>query len=85
MRALSINPTDYESYRSDRLLDRERVYHLHFGTIGDAYAIREEGETLEEFCDEAEYQLWQRTQRISLMGEEWEDVTGIFDEQEDQR
>ena len=79
MRNFDTNPSNYDSYTNDRLYDGERVYCLTFCAIGQAYAIREDGEDYDDFVDEVEWHLhrkYGRNTNVSLI----DDITGTFDE-----
>lgn len=76
MRNFQVNPLDYSDYATNCLYDGERVYRVTFGNISEAYAIREEGESIEDFVSEVHFQL--RKKYGKGFDIEAEDVTDDF-------
>lgn len=76
MRNFNANPTDLSDYTNSSLYDGEKVYHIAFGNISEAYAIREEGESMEDFMAEVDSSI--RRKYGKNFDFTTEDVTGTF-------
>ena len=77
MRHFEANPTVLDDYANT--YDGERVYRVSYGTISEAYAIREDGEDMEDFEFEVASALRRKHGRHVLGSmREFEDVTGTF-------
>jgi len=81
MRNLTVNPLVYSDYSNNSIYEGERVYHIFFGSVDDAYAIREDGEDYEDFVGEIDSSLRRRYgRRVNIRMVE--DVTGILCEED---
>ena len=77
MRNFDVNPTVLDGYRD--LYEGERVYRVSYGTINEAYAIREGGEEMEDFEYEVRSALRRKHGRHILGSiREFEDVTELY-------
>lgn len=79
MRNFAIDPLDLSDYNNGNLYDGEKVYRVTFGSIDEAYAIREEDEDMEDFMAEVEWEVRRRKGSRTHV-RNVEDVTGTFED-----
>lgn len=80
MRNFDIDPLDLSDYANGNLYDGEKVYRITFGGgIDEAYAIREEDESMEDFTGEVEWEV-RRRKGSRMHVRNVEDVTGTFED-----
>lgn len=79
MRNFNIDPLDLSDYNNGNLYEGEKVYRVTFGSIDEAYAVREEGEDMEDFMAEVEWEV-RRHKGSRVHVRNVEDVTGTFED-----